>query len=215
MSTSTDDNRAPYTVAIVAMGPSHVDYLNECIGAKGRKGVADETWAINAMAGIIEHDRAIMMDELPYFEKAARELNPGLAGYATWLKTHPGPIYTPKFYPEFPGSVEYPLEAVLNVINYPYLNNTSSYALALAIYMGVKHIKLYGFDFTYPDNRGFAEAGRGCMEYWIRDANWRGINVTVCQSSSLCDQSLGRKLYGYSVQPKLEQVDGKWKVTLG
>lgn len=215
MSTSTGDNHAPYTVAIVAMGPSHRDYLDECIDGKGRLSVADETWAINAMAGIIEHDRAIIMDDLPYFAKAARDINPGLKGYASWLKDHKGPIYTQKVYPEFPGSVEYPLQDVLNTIKYAYLNNTSSYALALAIHMGVKHIKLYGFDFTYPDNRGFAEAGRACMEFWIRDATWRGIKVTIAKSCSLCDQALGRPLYGYSVPPKIEQVDGVFKVKLG
>jgi hypothetical protein len=46
MTTSTGDNHAPYTVAIVAMGPSHKDYLSQCISKSGRFQVADETWVI-------------------------------------------------------------------------------------------------------------------------------------------------------------------------
>lgn len=214
MSTSTGDNEKPYTVAIVAMGPSHRDYLDECIAGTGRKSVADETWCINAMAGIIEHDRAFIMDALPYFEKASRDENPGLKGYATWLKAHPGPIYTQKVYPKFPGSVAYPLEDVLNTVGYAYANTTVAYAVMFAIHLGVKTLKLYGMDFTTMDNRAFAEAGRACVEYWLAVACARGIRVVISKSCSLCDQSMGRRLYGYSTPPAITQVDGKWKVEI-
>lgn len=215
MTTSTGDGHAPYTVALVAMGPTHQQYMNDCIANSGRRMVADETWAINAMAGIIEHDRAIIMDDLPYFAKAARTENPPLQGYATWLKEHKGPIYTQKIYEEFPGSVLYPLEDVLNTVKYAYSNTTVSYAVLLAIHMKVKHLKIYGCDFTSPDNRGFSEAGRACVEFWLSDARWRGMKVSIASGSSLCDQSINRRLYGYSIPPKIEQEDGRFKVTYG
>jgi len=200
IATSTGDSEAPYTLAIVAMGPSHRDYLSECIAASGRHRVADETWAVNAMAGIIQHDRAIIMDALPYFAKAAKE-HRHLDGYRDWLHAHPGPIYTQRAYEGFPGSVPYPLEDVLNTVRYPYFNTTVAYAVALAIHLKVRHLKLYGMDFTNNDNRGFAEAGRACLEYWLCDAIHRGIKVTIAPSSTLCDQSIGRRLYGYSTPP--------------
>jgi len=212
MTTSTNDNGAPYTVAIVAMGPSHKDYLSECISKSGRFQVADETWAINAMGGIVQHDRLFIMDDLPYFAKVAKEENPALAGYGYWLHKHPGPIYAQKEYDDFPGAIQYPLEDVLNSLNYCYLNNTTAYALAYAIHLGVKHIKLYGMDFTYANNRGFAEAGRACIEHWVRDACWRGIKVTVAPSSTLMDQCTDRQLYGYSVAPLVEKRDGRFVV---
>jgi len=216
MTTSTNDSNKPYTVAIVAMGPSHKDYIADCIKKSGRFQVADETWAINAMGGIIEHDRLFVMDDLPYFAKAARTENPALVGYKDWLHKHPGPIYAQKSYKDFPGAVKYPLEDVLNVIQYPYINNTTAYALCYAIYLGVKHIKLYGMDFTYGSNRGFAEAGRACIEHWIRDACWRGIKVTIAESSTLMDQFKNRELYGYSKQPTItKDKDGKYRVTYG
>lgn len=211
--TSSGDGEAPYTVAIVAMGPSKADYLTECTSQSGRFRVADETWAINAMAGIILHDRAIIMDALPYFAKAART-SKAHDGYRDWLHTHPGPIYTQRRYEGFPGSVEYPLEAVLNTLGYSYFNNTCSYAIALAIHMGVRHIKLYGMDFTYANNRGFAEAGRACVEFWLRDATKRGIKVTIASSSTLMDQSSGRVPYGYSNPPTIIWKDGYCRVII-
>jgi len=210
--TSTGDNAAPYSVAIVAMGPSHAEYIQECVRCAGRQGVADETWAINAMAGIIEHDRAIIMDALPYFEKAGREENTYLRGYAPWLSKHRGPIYTQQVYPDFPGSVAYPLEDVLNTVKYAYSNTTVSYAILLAIHMQVKHIKLYGCDFTSDNNKGFSEAGRACVEYWLSDATWRGIKVTIAATSTLMDQCIGRRLYGYSKPPVITHAEGKFKV---
>ena len=211
--TSTGDNEAPYTVAIVAMGPSHADYLKECSQNSGsRFAVADETWAVNAMGGIIQHDRLFVMDALPYFAKVSREENPNLRGYKDWLPTHKGPIYTQRRYEGFPGSVEYPLEDVLNSCGYAYANTTTAYALMYAIHLKVKHIKLYGMDFTYDKNRGFAEAGRACLEHWVRDACWRGIKVTIAPSSTLLDQSLGRPLYGYSTAPTVRVQNGRFKV---
>jgi hypothetical protein len=212
MITSTNDREAPYTVAIVAMGPSRNEYIAECSRQSSRFRVADETWAINAMAGVIQHDRAIIMDALPYFAKAARE-HDAHQGYADWLRTHPGPIYTQRRYEGFPGSVAYPLEDVLNTLRYPYFNNTCAYAIGLAIHLGVRHLKLYGMDFTYANNRGFAEAGRACCEFWLREATWRKIKVTIAASSTLMDQGNNRPLYGYSVPPKVEWEDGRFRVS--
>lgn len=207
MLTSTNDGDAPYTVAIVGAGPSRNDYVEQCILKSGRRSIADETWAINTMAGIIEHDRAIIMDALPYFAKVARD-NPTHDGYRDWLRTNKSPIYTQHHYPDFPSSVEYPLEAVINTLGCAYFNTTVAYAIGLAIHIKVRHIKLYGIDFTHSNNRGFSEAGRACVEYWLRDASWRGIKVEIAPSSTLMDQCNGRALYGYSTPPKLS-FDGK------
>lgn len=201
MNTATSDNNKPYVVAIVAMGPSHREYLDACLAKSSRFAVADETWAINAMAGVIDNDLAVIMDDLRYFTKAARNA-PHLAGYADWLAKHPR-IVTSVSYLEFPGSMDYPLSDVVADLGYAYFNNTVAYAIALAIHLKVKEIKIYGCDFTYANNRGFAEAGRACVEYWLAVACHRGIKVSIASTSTLCDQSTGRQLYGYSVQPTL------------
>lgn len=202
MSTSTGDFEAPYTVALVAMGPSHAEYVSNCLSGSSRFAVADETWAINAMGNVIEHDRLVCMDALPYFAKAARELNPSLAGYKDWLHLHPGPIYTQKKYEGFPGSVEYPLKEVLGACGYAYFNNTVAYAVGLAILMKVKHLKLFGCDFTAGQHAD-GQTGRACVEYWLANCIHRGMKVTIASTSTLCDQKTGRQLYGYSSPPDL------------
>lgn len=214
MATSTGDRHAPYCVAIVAMGPSRNEYLADCVAKSGRFQVADETWAINAMAGVIEHDRAIIMDDLPYFSKAARAEQPALVGYGDWLHRHPGPMYTQKAYIQYPGSIEYPLQDVLNTVGYAYMNSTPAYALCLAIHMGVKHIKLYGMDYSNQDGK-FVEAGRACMEFWIGIAHRQfGIKVSIANTSTLMDQSKARQLYGYSIAPEIAIQDGKFVVNI-
>jgi hypothetical protein len=198
MNTATGDCGHPYVVAIVAMGPSHRDYLDECLAQSSRWTVADETWGINAMGGVIQCDRLFIQDDLPYFQKQARTA-PHLAGYQDWLHRAACPIYTSEPHPEFPASVRYPIEDVVKKLGFAYFNTTVAYA----IYIGVREMKLYGMDFTDKSNQAFSEAGRACVEYWLRDAAWRNIKVTIAKNSSLCDQSVGRPLYGYSNPPQL------------
>lgn len=214
MITSSGDSALPYSVAIVAMGPSHSDYVKDCITSAGRFGVADETWAINAMAGIIEHDRAIIMDALPYFAKAGRD-SIHHAGYEHWLRKHPGPIYAQQKYKGYRGSVEYPLEEVLNIVGFPYFNNTCAYAIGLSILLKVKILKLYGLDFTQREDRlqSAIEAGRACCESLLRDCAYHGMKVIIAKSSTLCDQNLNRPLYGYSFPPYLSGTPGKYVIT--
>lgn len=211
MSTSTNDNESPYTVAIVAMGPSRIDYINECISQSSRFRVADETWAINAMGGVIQHDRLIMMDALPYYEKISKEYNTNLAGVNDWLHKHKGPIYTQRVYDGYPGSVKYPLEDVLNCCGYAYFNNTVAYAVGLAMLMQVKHLKLYGCDFTAGQHAD-GQTGRACVEYWLSVCVHRGMKITIAGSSTLCDQKFNRPLYGYSKQPNILKAGNAYKV---
>lgn len=196
MTTSTGDGGIPQSVAIVAMGASHAEYLADCLSKSSRRQVAEETWAINAMAGAILHDRAFIMDRLSYFREAAKS-SPALDGYRDWLHLHQGPIYTSEALSEFPGSVAYPLQEVVNYLGFPYFNSTVAYALAFAIFLKVPMIKLYGCDFLQNDTND-GRKGRACVEYWIATAIARGIKVYIAGTSTLCDQNIKRPLYGYS-----------------
>lgn len=202
MNTSTNDNHAPYVVAIVCMGPSHRDYVDECLAKSSRWKVADETWCVNAACGVFGHDKAFIMDDLRYFQKQARTAH-HLAGYQDWLSKNKAPIYTSKAYPEFPSSVDFPIHEVVRSLGYAYLTTTVAYAVAYAIYIGVREMRLYGMDFTDKENKAFAESGRACVEFWLGRATLMGIKVVIAKNSSLCDQFTGRQLYGYSVQPNL------------
>lgn len=196
MSTSTADRGIPRSVAIVAMGQSRNEYISDCINKSSRWQVAEETWAINAMCGVIGHDRAFIMDRLSYFREAAKE-NPGLDGYRDWLHLHKGPIYTSELHANFPGGVLYPLQSVVDDLGFAYFNSTVAYAVAFAVYLRVPLIKLYGCDFLQNDTND-GRKGRACVEYWIATGIARGLRIYIAGTSTLCDQNINRPLYGYS-----------------
>ena len=181
-------------IAIVAMGKSHSQFIL----AKTHSFDFDEVWAINAMSGVIFHDRVFMMDP------ASRFLDTDDAGSQTnimakVLKEHKGPIYTCELDPRCPGLVEFPLIEVMNACRTGYFNNTVAYAIGFAIAAKVGEIHLYGIDFSYKGHVHFAEAGRACCEFLLSRAIDQGIKVGISQESSLLDtnEPVQSKLYGY------------------
>jgi len=52
------------TVAIVAMGMSCHDYIQNATVKGSKDKIADEVWAINSMGGVIQCDRIFIMDDL-------------------------------------------------------------------------------------------------------------------------------------------------------
>jgi hypothetical protein len=181
-------------VAIVAMGKSH----NQFVLAKTHSQPIDEVWAINAMAGVIYHDRVFMMDP------ASRFLDSDDAGTQTGimrsvLASHPGPIYTCELDSRCPGLVDFPLDEVMNACGTGYFNNTVAYAIGYGIAAKVAEMHLYGIDFSYKKVVHFAEAGRACCEFLLAKAMERGIKVGIAQGSSLLDtnEPIASKLYGY------------------
>tara|TARA_R100000900_G_scaffold33_1_gene57 strand:- start:12 stop:596 length:585 start_codon:yes stop_codon:yes gene_type:complete len=115
------------------------------------------------------------------------------------LKTHEGPIYTCELDERAPGLVLFPIDEVVRDLNCYYLNNTVAYAIAFALWNKVGCLKMFGVDFTYTGNLNFAEAGRGCVEFWLSKCQNEGMLVEVANSSTLLDTSIPveDKLYGY------------------
>ena len=196
----------PKSIAIVAMGKSRLDYGTHATCKGGYRGVADEIWVINKMGGVIFNDIVWRMDDL----RDNKELM--YPEYERWLKEHPL-IVTSTPYPEFPGSVEFPLEEVLRNIGIPYFNTTPAYALAYAIYLEIPEIHLYGCDYTYPD-QPMAEKGRGCFEMLMGIGFARNIALLLGPNTSLLDTCLPieERFYGYNSKVSADVVDGKWKV---
>lgn len=185
-------------IAIVAMGKSHAQFVL----AKTHSQPIDEVWAINAMAGVVYHDRVFMMDP------ASRFLDSEDAGTQTGimrsvLAKHPGPIYTCELDSRCPGLVEFPLEEVMNACGTGYFNNTVAYAIGYGIAAKVAEMHLYGIDFSYKKVVHFAEAGRACCEFLLAKAMERGIKIGIAHESSLLDSNepVQSKLYGYHRLP--------------
>ena len=182
------------TIAIVGLGKSWFDYNL----AKSHGVHFDEVWAINGVGSVIYHDRVFMMDPPSRFldtEDAGGQTD----SMAKLLKEHEGPIYTCELDDRCPGLVEYPIKEIIEDTNCYYLNNTVAYAIAFAYWNEVSNIKLFGVDFSYKGNLHFAEAGRGCVEFWLSKCIEKNIQIEVASSSGLLDTDVPaeQKLYGY------------------
>ena len=182
------------SVAIVGLGNSFSEYIL----AKIRSEHFDEVWAINSMSGVIYHDKVFMMDP------PSRFLDQKFAGKQTDIMKQRLesklniPIFSCVLDERCPDVVEYPLQEVLEKTKYAYLNNTVAYSIAYAVAQEVSDIHLYGIDFTHK-NVAFAEAGRGCCEFWLAIATAKGIKIHIAHNSSLLDTNVpdDQKLYGY------------------
>lgn len=209
--------KPPEHISIVALGPSSQHYVEVIKGIGGRHAFCDEVWAINAMGNVVDCDRIFHMDDVRIQElRAIARPKGNIANMLKWMRLHPGPIYTSRVHSDYPGLVEYPLEAVINDFGYDYFNNTVSYAVALAIHIGVKKITFWGIDFSYEHSH-HAEKGRANVEYWIGRAMERGIKIATTPKSTLLDACVPRseRLYGYDTLHVdfAEQPDRSLKVS--
>ena len=215
--------KVPESVALVALGNSKQDYIMDVSKAGSRQGVADETWVINKLADIIKHDVLFRMDDLMDPRKVNlkviqdRDNIPIHDRFDKVLRAHPGPIMTSKKYDEYPGSLEYPLEKVINYLGYSYFATTPAYAVAFAAMIGVKHMYLYGCDYNYYYNKSVAEQGRGNMEFVMAICMAKGLRVSIAPSSSLLNTNvpLDQQFYGYSnlLEVKQDEVgNGSYQV---
>ena len=178
----------PKTVALVGMGPSILDYMTETLTQEFSARFADEVWVINMASNCIWHDVVFWMDDLATQES----FRPGLLSE---LRRRGKPVITSHARRDIiPKSYDYPISEVAQII-IPILGK------------GVKVLKVYGCDFTYP-NRNYAEAGRACVETWLTIATMMGMSVAVAPSTSLMDAKGGEGIYGYHEQPEITLPDG-------
>jgi hypothetical protein len=182
-------------IAIVAMGQSQLDFhLSRIHSVK-----FDEVWAINAMIGILSDiDRAFILDPMSRF------LDTEDAGGMTNMMREKlpkanYPIYSCELDERVPAVEEYPLSKVIRYTGSAYLNNTVAYAIAYALCACVDRISIFGVDFTYKTNMHFAEAGRGCVEFWLAKCISEDIKIGIAPRSTLLDTDIETKdkLYGY------------------
>lgn len=192
----------PERVALVALGPSSLGYLMmaEQVGDKRRR--YDEVWVVNTYASVLKSDLIFHMDDMRIQEIRAKADPDGkVAGMLKDFKTNDTPIMTSRVYPEYPSSIEYPLETVLNTIPYGYFTTTPPYALAYALTIGVKELSLFGLDYDWPGARA-VEGGKSCCEFWCGVLLASGMNVEMCMGSTLLGAQLpmNDRYYGYDTR---------------
>lgn len=200
----------PGHVVILGLGPSAEAYVDLTKRLGSRRAFADEVWAINALGDVIQCDRIFHMDDVRIQEiRAKAKPKSNIANMLGWLKVHPGPIYTSRAHPDYPGLVEFPLAEVIESCGVAYFNNTAAYAVAYAVHIGVKQISMFGCDYTYP-NAHDAERGRACTEFHLGIAKERGIALGVPGRTSLMDSIYPEqdRLYGYDTVDLSISEDG-------
>ena len=193
--------RAPDSrhIAILGLGPSIDQFLEITKRLGGRSRFCDEVWGINALGNVFACDLVFHMDDVRIQEiRAAAAPASNIAAMLQWIKSSPVPVVTSRAHPDYPALVEFPLEDVLNHLGHDYFNSTAAYAVAFAIHTGATEISIFGMDFTYP-NVHHAEKGRACVEFWLGQAQARGIKVSLPKTTTLLDACYPRssRLYGY------------------
>jgi len=217
----------PEVVSIIALGNSKADYFMEVMSTGNIRGAADEVWVINKLGCLINHDVLFRMDDMSEMRKCnARTYQGGAVTepvsvhetYNEWMRNHDKPIITSTAYPdEFPTSITYPFEDVINTIGYSYFRTTPAYAAAFAIHIGVKQLRLYGCDYIYPTSSYKHEAGRANLEFILGIGMTMGMEVWVPPTTTLLDSCIPsiEKIYGYKdpieVLPDPED-ETRWKV---
>lgn len=206
----------PDSVAILGLGPSLGQYVNIAKRMGSRSKFVDEVWGINAVADVIACDRVFHMDDVRVQQiRAEARPESNIAAMLGWMKTYKGLIYTSIPSPDYPSCVAFPLQEVINDVGMCYFNSTAAYAAALAVYLRVKKLYVFGCDYTYA-NSHHAEKGRACMEFWLGIARARGIDISVPRETSLLDacDSFADRCYGYDmVSVKLiGENRGPWEV---
>jgi len=185
------ETRPPLRIGIVGFGPTKIEAP-----------YSDPSWTLWGMNGLWRVFPEGVTDErfsawfemhtdafLDWHSKASKI---GDAQFA-WLKAkHPFPIFCQTARPDYPSSVAYPLEGIVDGFGHDYFTSSIAYALALAIATeGVAEIGLWGIDLTHGTE--WADQ-RPCAEYWIGRAEGRGIKITKPAASALLSQ---RARYGY------------------
>lgn len=218
----TSQGRAVERVAIVAMGPSARSFFDAGVRGAGVSEFADAVWAINKAMWVVRHDVGFRMDSPAVFERRIEESENDKQRRARsqmrdFLRTHNRPVYSGirERDPRYPCLVPYPLAEVVGTLRSDYFNGGVSYAVAMAIVMGVKRISLFGCDYTNHTNpHAHGERGRGCVEFYLGMANAHGIEVIVPSTSCLIDGNVEPqdRFYGYDPKPQFTMSDGAPKL---
>lgn len=149
-------------------------------------------------------------DQVQWFQlhhKQADDQYPGARDpqHTKWLRAQTCPIWMWAHDDAIPASRAYPIRDILN-LRHPvtgellcperYMNNSISWMIALAIYMGYKRIGIYGVDMAMDGVHGESEYGwqRPSVEFWIGVARGLGITVVMPEVSEVLKCGY---LYGY------------------
>ena len=115
-----------------------------------------------------------------------------LDDYRAFLNGLSIPVYMDAVHPEYPQSVRYPLEELIEDLGYDYFTSSIAYLIALAIFERFEELHIFGVEMVYGTEYVHE---RPCVEFWLGVAHARGININTPEGSTL----LRGPLYGRQV----------------
>lgn len=139
--------------------------------------------------------------------------------YPKWLSECPIPLYMLSHVPEFPNSITYPLQQMIEEFGLSdmrpdaavkgYFHSSVDYMLALAISEGFEEIGVWGVDMTHDTEYAYQKPSGS---FWLGVARGRGIKVTLPVESALLKND--GYAYGYDPLPKniiLEGIEARYQ----
>lgn len=171
---------------------------------------ADPSWDIWGISNCYDFcPRLTRTFELHDLDEGAKRWN---AAYMQWLASqHEYPLVVLREHPLAPHAVPFPREVCeREAAKYmpeghrPYINNSISWMILLAIAEGAKEIALYGVDMAQHGSMEKSEYAhqRPSCEFWLGVAAAKGIKVSVPKESDLLKIS---KLYGFETHGAMRQ----------
>ena len=148
-----------------------------------------EIWGLNGVFALI--DFLNITNITRWFEIHSLEGIQEEARLDEFYKTLTTPIYMREAFPNYPSSVKYPLNEILQKFPRAYFNNTVSWMIALAIYEGYEDISIFGVDMAQGTE--YANQRPSC-EYFLGYCEGAGINVYIPDESDLLKTPF---LYGF------------------
>jgi hypothetical protein len=192
--------RTPNHIALVGLGPGRGEH---------KEAQAEAVWGINTVILLYPVDLVINMHDLPRDLESHKTTHPkDYAATKRSLETAAAegiPVLTCKRHPDYPVTLPFPIETIINAAGIDYFTCTSVYALAYAIFTGAKRIDLYGV--TGGENY---QHQHPCLEYWIGRGHGHGVDIrSHGMASRLMRTDPGRPYaptlrqtrYGYDREP--------------
>jgi hypothetical protein len=150
------------------------------------------------------HSRAHQLERYPG-DRTAR------SGF-TWFQAQDGtrPIYNQKRIPEIPGSIEFPLDKVLDYAKNRYFTFTGCLLAAFARIEGFERVEFHGFRLSDSKPNEAYKFERPCFFYWVKRLRDEGVDVWFPPEVAALPFEPGDPtlytgtLYGYETKPELE-----------
>lgn len=158
-----------------------------------------EVWALNLIPPVDSHGRLRADVWFDLHQRCAQTVDD-----MRWIEACPFPIYVPPDLMDgVPNARRFPLQEIELQCG-AYWACTFAYQIALAMYLGMTDIGLFGVELAYGTERE-RTVEWACTAYWLGRAEERGIGIHLPANSTM-----GRHVarYGFEYYDELDQVAG-------